>query len=655
MQSGLVVIADCSGEISAAPATYTSCSPPSGIAAADWTAVVNEMLAEIYAAGNTLQFFDNLNKLRADTFLAKNAELPAIADSVGQMVGAAGNRTSLDIKDLFAAGLGIAGALAAEVPGVGTGLAVAGYIVGLLPSSSPDLTSKFDGTYADLQAKFAGALTELDKTLGVQSLEVRQSWGLMETISQLTAPAGPWAKIDYVGIKSSIEQGFALWVYQQLLPTLAARYHVTGCAISNQYQKCRLSGSNASVVGTATDFDMIGPAPVAQGILNAGKPCNADINGSGGIDDCVYQPLPNSLATAIWGPLSDSCNYVPGNPGTAWTFGCNLGVSPKASISLDGPANGWQFIDYCADPIMNGVSPGDSQCSPPGGHVTLRARGAVRLAGTLSVPRGFGVRSASVELPQLLYQPSHLPQLVDAGRRVRGSRSLQLSLGTGGSRAKPASSGEPSGRLSLGPAVAGRRRFTLSVTGVSVADPAACQELPASDALSTPTVALSTTLMLSDGRRSRELSIPSVWRCVRDRAAVITALAPATEPRLAQRPGLSVSLSVPRRFARGTTALYRVTVRNQRRRPRNRAISSLWHVLVDARVTVGGDTTSARNARATFAELRRGRTRTLRFRVHLRRSARGPVCVIVTAAADSARPAAARRCARVVSPARGLG
>ena len=151
------------------------------------------------------------NDLRRDIFLAKGAELPAIADTLANLSGAAGNTAELSPQAIVSAGLGIAGALAGAVaPEIGIPLAIAAYIAGVIPSDTPSLNTAFNGTYAQLQSKFAAAETEADAGLIDQSYVVRQNWGLLALISQLTAPTGPWAKLDEAGLKSAMDEGFAL-------------------------------------------------------------------------------------------------------------------------------------------------------------------------------------------------------------------------------------------------------------------------------------------------------------------------------------------------------------------------------------------------------------------------------------------------------------
>ena len=115
----------------------------SGFTADDWTAVVNEALAEIYDAKQTIDFFAALQSLNSDTFLAQSAELPALSDSVAALGQAAGgNTTEISTQAMLSAGFGIAGALAGiEFPPVGAGLAIASYLAAIVPSASPELNT----------------------------------------------------------------------------------------------------------------------------------------------------------------------------------------------------------------------------------------------------------------------------------------------------------------------------------------------------------------------------------------------------------------------------------------------------------------------------------------------------------------------------------
>jgi hypothetical protein len=183
--------------------------------------------------------------------------------------------------------------------------------------------------------------------------------------------------------------------------------------------------------------------------------------------------------------------------------------------------------------------------------------------------------------------------------------------------------------------------------------PAACQQLPASVSLATPQFVLYTTLALSNGHTTKTVLLPALWRCVRDRAGVISELRTVAPRRLPQRSGLAVSLAGPRTVTSGATTTYNARVRNTRRGPRNRTVSSLWHLVVQA----FGSPTEQVNPNSAkpiltreITELRRGRATLMRIPVSFIGSQGKQRCITVTVTADSARPATAQICPSVEDP-----
>ena len=223
---GLGTIAGCSGAQPGNPPQYQTCTPPpnsSGFDAADWTAVVNEMLSEIYAASQVVAFFAQLESMRESLFIAEDAELPAIGQDLG-LQAAAGSTAQFDLLKFLSTSFGIMGSLAGVGrPGGGAPLSIAAYVLSALPSGSPTAAnSTFETTYAGLQDQFAQMVTEVDKAMLVQSQEVRQDGGLLGLVGQLYS-RGTWT-LDTTGVESAGSQGFALWAYRSLLPTIADRY-----------------------------------------------------------------------------------------------------------------------------------------------------------------------------------------------------------------------------------------------------------------------------------------------------------------------------------------------------------------------------------------------------------------------------------------------
>jgi hypothetical protein len=657
LRQAILGFAGCAGATNGNP-PYAACTPPaasSGFTGSDWTEVVNQVLTEIGWAQDADDYFAQLDTVRQKLFIAQGAELDAIAGKLG-LDGAAGNETSVKPSEITGLVLRIIGALAEKIPVLGQGLAIAGDLVSVLGSDSPTLTSEFPAKYADLKDKFATMVTEIDKGLEVQSQEVRSNYGLLSLIAQLTTGQGPWRNPDLVGLESADAEGFALWSYQQLVPTVYARYAVTGCVkFGDQGRvKCTLTAPGPETIGTAPDFTTIGPLPTPGGGLfgqNA-TPCQDLIGGPGVICDFhQLHDVDSTLATKIWGPVSDTCNYQPGNAATKWTFGCNLAVSKASSVSLvDGPANGWEFHNYCGSPNTN-----HGTCAGANGGAAVGANSRVTLTGSITLPEGFRVTSATIAPDRLLYEPAGPDggslEVVDrdSGRQLGAVRMAR--------RGPPGEFSDPSGgvraRLELGKVSDDGRSYDLTLSGVNVKVPDACLALSASNALSTPPFTLTSTLELSDGPQTHIVSLPGVWNCVRNRAGDISELRSAAAPRLPQRPGLAVTLAGPLVLGPGAGVIYEVGVHNRRRGPRQPLISSLWHVLVQATAAEdSGAAAAVARLRAVgrLAQLPRGQSRTLRLRVHVPSSATGRFCVVVAATADPARPASTRICARIASP-----
>jgi hypothetical protein len=181
--------------------------------------------------------------------------------------------------------------------------------------------------------------------------------------------------------------------------------------------------------------------------------------------------------------------------------------------------------------------------------------------------------------------------------------------------------------------------------------------------------ALETSLQLSDGRTTVPVSLPADWTCVRDRGGRVTGLRTVKPPAPRQHPGLALSVTGPRTVRPGSIATFAIRVRNTRRGPHNRYISSLWHIRVQA--GLNPPTNRKKVAIAVpppvvrkLGELRRGKVHVLRIGVQipngLLQASIHHVCLSAGAIADSARPADARACVavralRVRTPPVGLG
>ena len=635
LESGILKFARCSGQ-----APYSMCTPPpgsSGFTAADWTAAVNETLLEIGRVKTVDAFFKTLTAVRQELFITRGAQLDAIAMQL-HVEAAAGNETTIEPSEIVHTIISILGAIAGENP-LGVGLEIAGNLAGQLASGSPTLTSeKFDTTYADLKDQFADAVTDTNKTLLVQSQDVRQSYGLVELIDQLTTGHGLWSNPDLGGLTSADAEGFALWVYKQLLPTEYQRFYITNCRVAEPVVECDQPAQGPGVInggGSTTNFTSLGP-PV--------KRCAQ----AGGEFACNYSKavLPSDLASKVFGALSATCDYKPPNAHTIWTNDCNLGVNAQSSVDLfAGPPNGWNFTSHPGDPV-------DDVGNITGKAVTGR-RGQVTLTGKVALAPRFHVGSGELVGNRVLYEPGGVGELVRSSSGAPVG-AVPLAGGHGGVLGG-APGGGASARLRIKAANANHRTVLLTLQGVNLRTPAACEQLPVSDRLATPHVALESQLRLMDGHSAHTVTLTGVWRCIRDRNLSITKLATVAPKPLKLRRGLAVSMAGPRKVTAGRTVTYRIRVRNTRRGT-DRLATSLWDVVIQRKLTRKRRGASAlRSSIVRLRELRRGKSRTLRFRVRIPRQISGTVCISAVASADSARSASARVCPHVARRARRRG
>jgi hypothetical protein len=186
--------------------------------------------------------------------------------------------------------------------------------------------------------------------------------------------------------------------------------------------------------------------------------------------------------------------------------------------------------------------------------------------------------------------------------------------------------------------------------------PAACNALPAALQRSPDPVQLHTRLRIDDGRRKPvTLTWRPDWRCRRDRTGTIRRLSVVRLKRPKRQSGLALKLRGPRMVRPGATVRFSIRVHNRRSPRRGRLRSSFWNAFVRAvpdrraRLAARPRRSSVRpgNVFWRIRELRGGKTRKLQIRLRVPRSGRKRVCLQTAVGADAARPASARRCARV--------
>jgi hypothetical protein len=642
LQQGLVSIANCTGPGPGNPPSFQACTPPansSGFTAGDWTAVVNEMLAENYAASEVVAFFAQLESMRTSLFIAEGAELPAIGENLGLQV-AGGSSTQFNALELWSVIFGIAGSLASVGgPEAGAPLSISSYVLSAIASSSPTAVSSFFTTYAGLQSQFAQMVSEVDKAMLVQSQQVRQDAGLLGLVGQLRS-RGTWA-LDTIGMASAANQGFATWVYRALMPTIYDRWQVTNCfATSPTSTHYCVGASGTGVIGNSHNFTTIGLPPTTSSLGLPATPCIYHANTGSYLCRYDQNSPPADLMNRIWGNVSPQCNYK-FTSGTAWTFGCSAGVDVNTSVGQ----NSWGFTSYSRTPAIDTAPAAvaaarDRRRAPivlgrPRVGRRRAGRGRAYLRADVAIPRSLRLAGATVTLHRLVFERGGHGELTRP-RGGRAPRPLKLRR-TAAGRFTASTTGRR--RVGLVLRRVDRRArvaLRLRISGPAFRAPRVCHALRAAIALDTPPLELESRLRISDGRTRRLVRLTHPLRCVRDRRGNMSRLVGVRPRRHATRGGLAVTLRGPRRVRPGTTARYVARLHN-RRSGRDRLRSSLWDVTLLA----------FRGRRTRISELRAGRSRSLTFTRRVPRTGRRRFCVDVVAAAPGARPARARDCSPV--------
>jgi hypothetical protein len=671
---GLVTrIGDCTNPGQGLPIQYASCTPPqgaSGFTAADWTSVLNEIIAEIFWVQQVWDHFydpaSGLQEIWSLVLEEQLAQLPVIANDV-QLAGPAQITTEYDASDLISTVLGLGASLVALFPPteeLEAPLWLASEIVSLLPSDSPNLLEEFQTTYANLQGQFADGIAEANKALAEHSELVRQDLPLLTLVGQLRF-RGTWA-LDRDGMTAAGRQGFALWLYKTLLPTVWARFVISNCIdYGPNAASCYDPPNGPWVTGSSQNFTAIGPAPTPQSGFQQSTPCySADPYGW----QCQFLAPTLDMANVLWGKLPQNCAYDGQNANTVWTFTCPLGVDP--TIMLTDPktasaSEAWSLPTYTGNPGfvvgagLAGSASGIGDNAPAVASASAsRAEGAVvRLRGSVALQRRVRLRRAKVVFDRLLFERGGAGELVRhrSGRRLP---PLVLSRRGGASSGRAFASrrrGGPQVRLRLRPGGQRRLSFRLRARNVRLPrPPTACSGARPGVDLATWPIPLHTRLHIDDGRRRPlVISLRPQYVCRRDRLGNVGRLVikPPTHRRPAGR-SAAVGVRGPRRVAAGKRTTYSIRVRNRRR---TTAYDVTIHALLPQgfrpwrvwRARVGG-----REVVWRLRALRPGRSRTVQLGVRVARSAAGTACQTIVVSAIDTRPAHMRACVRVRRPAR---
>ena len=663
-------IGDCTNG-TGLPIKYASCTPPPGsssFTAAEWTDVLNQILAEIFWAQRVWDhFFDGstgLQEIWSRLLQEQLAQLPVIANDL-KLAGPAQSTTEYSPGELWSAAFGIAGGISAffhgpEVDVLVPLLWVASDLASLIPSATPELTDKFTAAYSDLQAKFANGISQADDAISDHSRLIRQDQALLTLVGQLRA-RGTWVP-NADGIRAAGRQGFALWLYKTLLPTIWGRYVISSCQ-DDPPDNLRCAGPPAGnwMQGSGVNFTAIGPLPTTSNGLPA-TPCLEIIVFRHHEWRCGYTAPNADVATILWGQLSQDCAYDGQNPRTIWHFdGCSLGVDPRATLgdpSTVSASEAWAFQTFTGAPVVaaQGTLAGSvTQIGADDRATAARSatRGdgpVVRMRASVALRRGVRLRHARVLFDRLLFERRGAGELVRhrSGRRLP-PLVLRRRSGTGGVFASRRR-GAP--RVGLRLRRRGQRVLSVRLVARNVGlpdPPTACGGTRPGVDLATRPITLHTRLRIDDGRRRPlVISLRPQWTCRRDRLGNVRRLVlqpPKYRAPTGRRP--TIAVRGPRRVSSGRRATYRIVVRNRSR-------TTAYDVLVRASLPRALAPRRVRGARVRAGQvlwrwraLKPGRSRTVRLRVRAGRSATGRVCPEVVASAIDARSAKKRICTRI--------
>jgi hypothetical protein len=516
----------CSGEISGAPPQYRRCSPPSGsgVTILAYTAVANEIIAELFLAQHVIDHFTTLGNLMTSLFLDENSTFPSLgadlkleSEGVTGQTKAAANYTTLVVNEI-ANVLKFAGSLAgpegAPLVIAGNALAVVmGVEPNLFPPSNPNSGGDtFDHAFADVQFQIANIQQNSQTLLAAQQHQVLSDANLMTTVGTLVN-SQLWT-LDTTGALSVSRQQFTLWALQSFLPAVWDRWEISNCRNPGS-PPC--NGVIGLLVGgiwvRTTDAGVTFTA-----VLPKQEPC-------GGIPEfCEWTAAPSDTMTdMIIRPISAACTYQPGTT-NAWVYGqCSLGLLPgpgpfgwDASGILDN-RNGWNFSTRTGSPVPG---PEGSFKSGEASSVGTPRQGRLKLSTQIRLRDPLDLRTAVVTLDSLLGENKGAGELVND--QTGADLSPLVLVAPRGARATNAEFTTPPGQL---PQVKVRLKVDDDVLDVRLQVDRASIESPGKCAGSSPTTRLEFALRVDDGVNPPvELIASEHWACKASHGGRVTGL-----------------------------------------------------------------------------------------------------------------------------------
>lgn len=329
----------CTTLIDGAPPQYKTCALP-GTSSAVFTPVANQLIRELWLAGNATSHFAQLQKIQTGLFVTQNSTAPAIGADLG-LAQAANISAGADYLGLFSSFLELIGQFipapfAGPVSLVGESISVLASLTSTF--ADPSVTT-FQQTYDQVLGQVAAVQSQMSGAVLAQKHHVLGDYGLLGTVGGLVGTQ-VWT-LDEAGFASASRQAFAVWVYQTLLPSLWNRYDVIECKDwSALGVTCDALGGDeyytANVVANpdgSTSFSALLPIQDWVPTCNFGV-CNTNYT--------FVLPQTN-IVTTLFAPVTPTCTYSP-TAGTSWTYasagqGCSFGTGPEIFAN----EKGWNF------------------------------------------------------------------------------------------------------------------------------------------------------------------------------------------------------------------------------------------------------------------------------------------------------------------------
>ena len=517
----------CAVETSATPPRYQRCGPPpgSGIGVAAWTAVSNQIIAELFWAQHVIDHFTTLGDLTTKLFLDENSTFPSLAadlkldsEGVTDQTKATVNYTTLvfnEIANVLKFAGSFAGPEGAPLVVAGNALAVVmGVEPTLFPPSNPSSGgATFDHAFADVQRQIAIIQQQTQDLLSAQRHQVLSDANLLTTVGTLVN-SQLWA-LDTAGALSVSRQQFALWALQAFLPEVWDRWVITGCKADTRpfttdcvgVTVCCGGGTWLRTNDGGVSFTAVLPKQEPCSILAENKVCEWD------------QAPSTTMTNLLFNSISDTCTYQPGTT-NAWVYGlCSLGLGLEGwdvNGILDNK-NGWNFLTRAGNPVPG---PEGSVNGAEASAVGTPRQGRLKLSAEIPLLDPLDLRTAVLTLEALLQEVN------GAGELVNDQTGTDLSplvlLPPPGARETEAEFTTPRGRL---PQVKVRLKVEGEVLKVRLQVDRASIESPGKCAGSNPATRLHLKLRVDDGVDTPvELVSREHWACERNHGGRVTGL-----------------------------------------------------------------------------------------------------------------------------------